>query len=350
MNFYSKIIATRGSPLAQWQANWAQSLLGERLGCSIVINKIKTTGDAMQSGASHPLVPFPQVPHWATGKGVFVKEIQEALLSGQAHIAVHSLKDVPVTQTPGLQVICLLPRAHPSDVLVLSSKVMECINHLNSHRDILQTLHKALLKSGFSIGTTSTRRQALSSHFFPGVPCKELRGNVDSRLKKVANQDYGAILLAKAGLDRLGLFNEENMFVLDPSQWVPASCQGIVVLEVSKGVDKDFFDSVAALTHGPSAIEALLERWVLEHMGGDCHTPIGIYGGGGEVVHCIYQSQRGFSRWSWDIPLGLKDTLLQHTHLGWEALRDIWAHTQWAEELKCRVLEFKAEVACKLWP
>ena len=123
-------IATRGSLLAMWQARWVQDLLQKAQERPVHIKTLKTTGDLMQDKSTTPVTVLSSVPHWSTGKGVFVKEIQQALIAGDAQIAVHSMKDVPIPQTPGLCLAGMLPRAAANDVIVLSPKTLKLLKML----------------------------------------------------------------------------------------------------------------------------------------------------------------------------------------------------------------------------
>lgn len=281
-------IATRKSMLALWQAETIQKLLISQ-GVQTKLLPIVTTGDKMQKSqlAEIQLQNENQDSHHlTTGKGLFIKEIQEALLSKKAHIAVHSMKDLPVTQTKGLNVVSLLPRAGARDILILSPDVLQetKLNLLtDSERKNIdfEKLKSILLSSKLfmekQIGTTSTRRQMLLKKIFSNqLNLQILRGNVDSRLKRVKNNEFSAIILAEAGLERLGFLNHENMFFLPTEKFVPATAQGVIALEAIEN-DLELISYLNKLNCKKTCIAAGLERMVLALLGGDCHSSIGVY-------------------------------------------------------------------------
>ncbi len=274
-------IATRKSPLALWQAKTTQQLILHHQLKSELLTVV-TTGDKIQHTQLASVVLEGNQPHHlTTGKGLFIKEIQEALLSKKAHIAVHSMKDLPVEQTPGLVVGALLPRASPCDVLILSPQVLEGIGCKNKKINEIDftTLKSMLLNSElfFSkpIGTTSARRQLLMKKLFSStLDLQILRGNVDSRLKKVNNNEFSAILLAQAGLDRLEIFQPESMFSLPVDLFIPASAQGIIAIECSED-NKDLLNVLAKINCKKTCLQAAIERMVLSFLEGDCNSAVG---------------------------------------------------------------------------
>lgn len=252
-----------------------------------------TTGDRMQKGLlSEITVPSThETGHLNTGKGLFIKEIQEALLQGQAHIAVHSMKDLPVTQTQKLSIVALLPRATPNDVLVLSPNTIKKIGSISSsYSDLVTKLGSAAFSCDKPIGTTSRRRQLLMQHHFgQNLSLEILRGNVDTRLARVRKNDFDAILLAQAGLERLGLFDTCDMISLPVKHFVPAAAQGIIAVEV---VSNDSFlkEKVHMLNCFETCLQAGLERLILFLLEGDCQSPVGAYFSLHEkVLFCVWE-------------------------------------------------------------
>ncbi|MCM1162528.1 MAG: hydroxymethylbilane synthase [Roseburia sp.] len=244
------IIGTRGSALALAQTELVIRRLKEispEVECEIRI--ITTKGDKI---LNKPLAEF-------GGKGVFVTEIEEKLKSGEIDLAVHSAKDMPVELAEGLAIIGVLKREDSRDVLVTVD-----------WEDFLQKEHP-------SIGTSSLRRQVQIQQEFPNALCKSLRGNVNTRLKKLEDGMYDGILLAAAGLRRLG-FEKENKFhyhMLDIDRMIPAGGQGIIAIEGRK--DSRFLGLLASITHEETKIELELERKALRLLEAGCHEPIGVF-------------------------------------------------------------------------
>lgn len=278
-------IATRRSALALWQAEATQVLLKE-LGLDAILRPTETTGDRIQSTAlSLQQLPLdhPARQHVSTGKGLFIKEVQDLLLSGECQVAVHSMKDLPVHATPGLSLAGFLPAAPAADVLIVNPQVlpefpfadlMQAHSPLSHVLPALDAVAKKLQKP---IGTTSTRRHALLREL--GVQNAEitiLRGNVDSRLKRVEAGEFAAILLAQAGLQRLGLFDPQRMLILTPEQFIPACAQGVVGMECPDH-QCDLIHQVFLQSEMSTLMRLCLERLVLARLGGDCHSAIGIH-------------------------------------------------------------------------
>lgn len=278
-------IATRKSKLALWQAETVQTLL-QNNHLSVQLFPLVTTGDKLQkTQLSNVQLTAVQEPHLATGKGLFIKEIQEALLTNKAHIAVHSMKDLPVTQTHTLSVVSVLPRAGKHDVLILSPKVMAELseidkdfspNKITDFQDFKQLLLQSKAFTTQPIGTTSGRRQMLlKKQISPELNLKILRGNVDTRLQRLHANEFSAILLAEAGLQRLKLFSEENMIILPISKFIPAPAQGIVAIEL-KATNTELITEIKKINDLSAFIQAGLERLVLFLLGGDCHSAVGV--------------------------------------------------------------------------
>ncbi|NJD51680.1 MAG: hydroxymethylbilane synthase [Candidatus Methanoperedens sp.] len=238
-------IGTRGSKLALAQANLVKDLLSKN-GIETEIKIIKTSGDTF---TDRPL-------HEVQGFGVFVREIDDMMLAGEIDIAVHSMKDVPTERPPELTIAAVMKRDSPYDFLL--------------------TLNNTKLKDlpdGSIIGTTSLRRRAQLSRYRPGFIIKELRGNIDTRLRKLKEGQYDGIFLAQAGLERLkwDLPGER----LDPDDFVPSANQGTVVIVTRKGTDAQ--NAVLVLNDEQTRLETRSERIIIGILGGGCLVPIGAF-------------------------------------------------------------------------
>ena len=282
-------IATRRSPLALWQANTVKSLL-EQQGYPVELNLVVTSGDKMQRGAlAEVSLDDPNIPaHLKTGKGLFVKEVQEEILSGRADLAVHSMKDLPVETTSGLCIAAVLQRANPSDVMIFSPQLLTILqakanikenDFLDSNvSSIVDALHELSWSSAAPIGTTSARRQHfLKTMFAPtALPLVVLRGNVDTRLGRVANNEFSFIMLARAGIDRLGLFQPHKMLTLPPTLSLPAPAQGVVAIECRES-DSELNQCLTKIGNPQASLQAACERTALWLTGGNCHTALAAY-------------------------------------------------------------------------
>jgi hydroxymethylbilane synthase len=240
-------IGSRGSQLALWQANYTAALLRGEVH-EVEIEIIKTTGDRLQE------VTFAQVG----SKGMFTKEIEEALAEGRVDLAVHSLKDLPTELPEPFTLAATPPRADPRDAFV-SIKY--------------ETL--AALPLGARVGTSSQRRRAQLRALRPDIEAVEFRGNVDTRLRKLAAGQVDAILLAAAGLDRL----EKTEWVrerLEPKDFCPAAGQGSLGIETRKG-DAATIAAVAFLDDAATRFAVTAERAALGELGGGCQVPIGVH-------------------------------------------------------------------------
>ncbi len=239
-------IATRGSRLALWQAEHIKSCLQAIAPeLEIRLNVIKTKGDIILD------VPLAKVG----GKGLFVKEIEEALLNGEADLAVHSMKDVPMELPQGLLLGCVPPRENPTDCL------LSC-----------QYGSVAALPQNACVGTSSLRRQAQLLAQRPDLRIESLRGNVDTRLRKLREGVYDAIVLASAGLNRLEL-TAPCMHSLDPQVFLPAVGQGALGIECRED-DYDLFALLAQLEDTPTRVCVEAERGFLAGLDGGCQVPI----------------------------------------------------------------------------
>jgi len=242
----SLVIGTRGSRLAVWQAEWVQARLKEFApGLTVTLQRIKTSGDKILD------VPLAAIG----GKGLFVKEIEEALLQSEIDLAVHSMKDVPTVLPDELDILCVPAREDPRDVLV--------------SRD---SCSLDQLPKGSRVGTSSLRRQAQLLHYRLDLRIQLLRGNLDTRLRKLQNGEYEAIVLAAAGLSRMGWSNKVTEY-LPPEVSLPAIGQGALGLE---GRRKDRFVQalVEKLEHRPTRAAVMAERALLERLEGGCQVPI----------------------------------------------------------------------------
>ncbi|QQS48453.1 MAG: hydroxymethylbilane synthase [Acidobacteriota bacterium] len=245
------IIGSRGSRLALWQANWVKSRLEEaHPGLTVSIEIIKTTGDKLTEAS---LVRI-------GGKGVFTKEIEEALLDRRVDLAVHSLKDLPTTLPAGLGIAAITERVDVRDALIVSAALG---GNVSSIRDLPQ---------GARVGTSSLRRAAQLRHRRPDLRILELRGNVETRLRKLDDGQYDAIILASAGLIRLG-YADRITAGLDPAEMLTAVGQGALGIESRTG-DEATNRLLGILDHPPSRRAAEAERAVLRQLGGGCAVPI----------------------------------------------------------------------------
>lgn len=243
------VIGTRGSLLALTQTRTvADALRDAHPGLDIDIRTIQTMGDKTQA-ANIPLSSFGE-------KGIFAKELEAALLDGEIDLAVHSMKDMAHTLPPGLHIAAVPPRADARDCLVGST---------------LDTLpHGAIL------GTGSVRRRALLLSRRPDLQCREIRGNIDTRLRKAREGGYHAICLAVAGLNRLGL-QDQITEMLAPEWFTPDPGQGALALETRQD-DWRVNDLVSLVGHAPSEQATQAERAFLRRLGGGCQTPLGAFG------------------------------------------------------------------------
>lgn len=238
------IIGSRGSQLALWQARWVAARL-EELGVETVLEIIKTTGDKITD------VPLAKVG----SKGLFTKEIEEALLDGRIDLAVHSLKDLPTVLPEGLTVAAIPERETPYDALIGSTL--------------------ADLPRGARVGTSSLRRSAQLKRLRPDLVLEPVRGNLDTRLRKLDDGQYDAILLAAAGLRRLG-WGERITELLAADIMCPAVGQGALAIE-TRDDHGPAFEMCSKLDHAPTRAAVTAERAVLASLGGGCQVPIGAH-------------------------------------------------------------------------
>jgi hydroxymethylbilane synthase len=250
-------LGTRGSQLALWQAHAVARQIADAGGpaCEIVV--IKTSGDRLQER------PLSEIG----GKRLFVKEIEDALLQEDVDLAVHSTKDLPAELPEGLSIAGVLPREDPRDAIVLPN------SHVGSRfSPTLQALTK-LLGPEPSIGTGSVRRVAQLRRVMPGARFESIRGNLDTRLRKLDEGSHGALVLAAAGLKRLGFGGRISM-TLDAIDCVPAPGQGIVAIE-TRHADEKTRKAVSAIDDRRTHAAFDAERAVVAALGGGCQTPMG---------------------------------------------------------------------------
>jgi hydroxymethylbilane synthase len=244
------VIGTRGSRLALWQAEWVRAALAQRFpGAGFELAIIKTEGDKILD------VPLAKVG----GKGLFVKEIEEALLHGRADLAVHSMKDMPSEIPAALAIGAVPEREIPADVLISRSGLL-----------------LKELPAGGVVGTSSLRRAAQLRHLRPDLEVVPLRGNVETRLRKLDTERLAAVVLAAAGVKRLGLEHRVSEY-LDPEAMLPAVGQGALCIEIREG-DARIGPMVAALEDPATRTVVSGERAFLKRLQGGCQVPIAGHG------------------------------------------------------------------------
>jgi len=242
------VIATRESRLAMWQAEHVKALLESRLGWRVELLGMTTQGDQILDRSLSKV----------GGKGLFVKELEVALSEGRADLAVHSLKDVPMDLPEGFALACVLEREDPRDAFVSN-----------------QFAGLAELPQGAVVGTSSLRRLVLLKALRPDLVIQPLRGNLDTRLRKLDEGQYHAIVLAAAGLKRLGLESRIRA-TFEPAQMLPAAGQGALGIEV-RADRADLLAALATLAHQPTWLAVTAERTVSRAMGGSCSMPLAAF-------------------------------------------------------------------------
>lgn len=248
------VVGTRGSKLALAQTRWVvERLLELEPGLQVETRIIRTTGDHLATASLVSLA--------GSTKGLFVKEIEEALLGGGIDLAVHSMKDLPTELPPGLTVGAVPQREDPRDALLARTPVSGL----------------AQLPAGARIGTSSLRRMVQVRHHRPDLEVVPLRGNVDTRLRKLESEDLGGIILAAAGLRRLGLHDRITYrFTLD--EMIPAVGQGALAVEV-RAEDRELIEFLSPLEDFATRVSVDAEREFLRRMGGGCQLPLGAHAG-----------------------------------------------------------------------
>jgi hydroxymethylbilane synthase len=238
-------LGTRGSALALWQANWTKrELEGRWPGLNVELIPIKTTGDKILD------VPLAKIG----GKGLFTKEIDEALLDGRIDLAVHSLKDVPFQLPDGIDLAAIPEREDPRDAFISNGRLLE------------------QLPPGSKIGTSSLRRQVQLRRHFPSLDLIALRGNVDTRMRKLASGEFDGIVLAVAGLKRLGYEKRITQY-LNEDIMLSAVGQGALGI-VCRSQDDSTRKVVVVLDHAPTRLAVTAERGLLRSLGGSCQVPV----------------------------------------------------------------------------
>ncbi|WP_343353593.1 hydroxymethylbilane synthase [Helicobacter mastomyrinus] len=248
MSHKTLTIGTRGSALALWQAEYIKSRLENECNILSRIQIVKTKGDKILD------VPLAKIG----GKGLFTKELEELLLSGEIDLAVHSLKDVPVEFVNGLELAAITEREDCRD-----SFLSMCHPSIES------------LPQGAKVGTTSLRRSMQIKKFRPDLDTLSLRGNVQTRLQKLRDGVFDAIILAQAGIKRLGLSTNDVAYIAPLAFMIPAMGQGALGIEMRS--DSAYFDTITRLTHAPTALCVSAERAFVRELEGGCQVPIGVY-------------------------------------------------------------------------
>ena len=264
----SIVIATRESRLALWQAEHVKALLQAR-GHTVELLGMTTKGDQILDRTLSKV----------GGKGLFVKELEVALEEGRAHIAVHSLKDVPMDMPEGFSLACVMEREDPRDAFVSP-----------------RYQHLAELPQGAVVGTSSLRRQVLLQALRPDLKIEPLRGNLDTRLRKLDEGQYDAIVLAAAGLKRLGM-QARIRSIFEPDTMLPAAGQGALGIEIRTD-RQDLADALAPLAHIPTWLRVAAERAVSRGMGGSCSVPL--------AAHATLQGDTMQLHAAWGDPEGIK--------------------------------------------
>ncbi len=248
-------IGTRGSDLALWQANYTKELLEEN-GYTISLKIIETSGDKSQQWNTS----FDKLE----GKGFFTKELEEALLKKEIDVAVHSHKDLPTESPYGLMIAGVSKRTDPSDVLLI-------------RKENVDDKQKWQLKKNAVVGTSSARRKNQLLAFRPDLEAKDMRGNVPTRIKKLRDGEFDAILIAAAGIIRLELdLDDLECVTLDPEEFVPAPAQGVLAWQ-TRDDDDDTMTAIDTISDFDVLVKINIERRILSLLEGGCHMPLGAY-------------------------------------------------------------------------
>lgn len=259
------IIGSRGSDLALWQANYVKAKLAE-MGVISEIKVIKTLGDKVQLSWDK-----------MEGKGFFTKEIEDALLKNEIDLAVHSHKDLPTEEVKGLTIAAVSDREDPSELLLINKEAVD-------------EKEKFSLKLKAVVGTSSARRKSQLMAWRPDLQLTDLRGNVPTRVKKLRDKNFDAILIANAGISRLGINTDDFICEkLDPTEFIPAPAQGVLALQVrepgnkntvanrSPHFDRELFDSIRKLSNTEIEETIRIERKVMNLFQGGCQLPLGVF-------------------------------------------------------------------------
>lgn len=282
------IIGTRGSKLALWQAHYTLNKLTEA-GIEAELKIIKTKGDKIQH------LSFDKIE----GKGFFTKEIEDALLKGEVDMAVHSMKDMPTTQPEGLGLAAVSYRENPADWLLIRKEVVN---------------PKSGLKLGKNpiVGTSSARRKAQLLALQPDIQIKDIRGNVPTRLQKLRDGQFDAIMLAAAGVSRLEIdLSDFEIIKFEPKDFVPAPAQGVLTFQIRK--EDKILRKTLQILHDPDVVKCTnVERTVLKMMDGGCQMPLGVYC---EKDHLGYYHAWAAKADNWDAPVR-RARISSSTHVG----------------------------------
>ncbi|TCK83397.1 hydroxymethylbilane synthase [Albibacterium bauzanense] len=247
------IIGTRGSELALWQANYIKGCL-EKSGFEAELKIIKTQGDNIQHLRLDKL----------EGKGFFTKELEEELLAGTIDIAVHSHKDLPTINPPGLIIAAVSEREDPSELLLI---LKDCVDFKKK----LGVKHNAI------VGTSSNRRKAQLLSLRPDLEIEDLRGNINTRIQKLRDEQYDAIMIAKAGVERINIdISEFHVVEINPTEIIPAPAQGVLAVQIRDGND-ELKQILQGINNEEVAKTIAVERMVLNLFEGGCHMPLGCY-------------------------------------------------------------------------
>lgn len=288
------IIGTRGSDLALWQAYHVKSQL-EELGCEVELNIIKTQGDIIQH------LSFDKME----GKGFFTKEIEAALIDGTIDLAVHSHKDLETNSPAGLVIAAVSEREDPADLLLIRKSGVDANQQWG-------------LKKNAIVGTSSARRKSQILRFRPDVELKDLRGNVPTRIQKLRDENYDAILLANAGVIRLKIdLSEFEAVALNPSEFVPAPAQGVLGLQIRES-DVVLAEILDKLDHKETRERIAIERKVLNRLDGGCQLPLGVYCPNTEEAYVAFSN-------SFSEPAFYKHYRIKSTDLADEILEELHA-------------------------
>lgn len=287
-------IGTRGSELALWQADFVKKKL-ENLACSIEIKIIKTQGDLIQDLSFDKL----------EGKGFFTKEIEEALLANEIDLAVHSHKDLETTSPKGLSIAAVSERENPAELLLIA-------------KDAYLSANLWKLKTNACIGTSSARRKSQVLALRPDLILKDLRGNITTRIEKLRTGEYDAILLAKAGVLRLGLDLSDLIEInLAPEEFIPAPSQGVLGFQIRSN-DLILKTLIKKINNEKVAQEIKIERKILQLMNGGCQLPLGVYCDG-KFIHVSHSASTNIAaqyyRFDFSCEANLAENIVNHIEI-----------------------------------
>lgn len=253
INVQKVIIGSRGSELALWQANFVLKKL-KKIGLSAEIKVIKTKGDAFHNLSWDKM----------EGKGFFTKEIEDALLNNEIDLAVHSHKDLPTEEVKGLVIAAVSEREDPSELLLI-------------HKNAVDKAQRFFLKKNAVVGTSSARRKSQLLAWRSDLQLQDLRGNIPTRIQKLKDKKYDAILIAYAGAKRLKIdLHEFHCEKLDPSEFIPAPAQGVLALQIRKR-DKELFKKLQKINSKETRELVSIERKVMNLFQGGCQLPLGVF-------------------------------------------------------------------------